>query len=386
MQVYKTFFKVVKKYKTGIIMYMAIIIFMQFTMTGMNDNSKQKVEMDRCPIVVKDLDHSPVSEALYGYLDSIHNLKNEELSDDQLKDLMYYQHIAAYVEIPAGFGESFEKDGSISIHTVYDEAMPRGIFVNMQIEEYLNALRGHMLLGEDVKQAADDAAASLDTSKYVSLLQTEKNPGDRPYRMFIFLPFGILSVIFSGILPVVLSFNEKEKKNRMTVSATKSTSRNLSLILGAGTLSVIVMIVLSGISSALSGTEFLFTRNWWLTILNVFTYTVTTTFLLALIASLPLGSQKANNAGSASFFTNLIGLSFAFLGGTFVDLDILGDGVAKVGQFTPNYWYSIAMKRIWLEESSITDIFSCMGIQLIFGLTCLAVGLAISRYISEKTN
>ncbi len=386
MQVYKTFFKVVKKYKTGIIMYFCIVVFMLVLLSGMNNKSADKVELVRCPIVVKDLDHSPVSEALYNYLDDVHNLKKADYTDDQLKDLMYYMHITAYFEIPEGFGASFETENAMSIKSVYDETMPKGIFVNMQIDEFLNGLRAHLALGEDVETAAANAAASLDTSKYVTLLTEEKNPGDKPYSMFIFLPFGILSIIFSGILPVVLSFNEKERKNRMLVSSTKLNRRNLSLTLGAATLAIGVMLLLAGVSTVMAGTEILFSKKWFLTLANLLTYTIAITFLLALISSLPLGSQRENNAGSASFFTNIIGLSFAFLGGTFVPLDVLGDGVAKIGQFTPNYWYSTAMERIWLDGCGISDILDCMGIQLVFGITCLAIGLAITRFFDQKTN
>ena len=89
---------------------------------------------------------------------------------------------------------------------------------------------------------------------------------------------------------------------------------------------------------------------------------------------------------AASFLTVIIGLSFAFLGGTFVDLDILGEGVAKVGRFIPNYWYSIACKKIWYEGAGLTDLFGCYGLQILFGAVCLAVGLAVTRYYGNKAS
>ena len=80
-----------------------------------------------------------------------------------------------------------------------------------------------------------------------------------------------------------------------------------------------------------------------------------------------------------------IGLSFAFLGGTFVPLTILGDEVAKVGRFIPNYWYSTACLRIWNEGAGLSDIIDCFGLQILFGVLCLSIGLVFTRFFGDKS-
>ena len=54
-------------------------------------------------------DAGNISEMLYAYLDSAHYVEKKELTEDQIKDLMYYWHIAEYIEIPEGFGENFKE-------------------------------------------------------------------------------------------------------------------------------------------------------------------------------------------------------------------------------------------------------------------------------------
>ena len=80
--------------------------------------------------------------------------------------------------------------------------------------------------------------------------------------------------------------------------------------------------------------------------LNVVVYTFTITMLMTMIATLPIIGTGKEATNTVSFVTVIIGLTFAFLGGTFVGLDILGEGVAKIGRFTPNYWYSTASRQV----------------------------------------
>ena len=117
---------------------------------------------------------------------------------------------------------------------------------------------------------------------------------------------------------------------------------------------------------------------------NAFIYTLTITMLLSMITSLPLGISTKGTANTTSFATVIIGLSFAFLGGTFVDLDLLGSKVATIGRFTPNYWYSTAIKKIWYEDASLADVLGDFGLVLLFDIVCLSIGLGFTRFFGEK--
>ena len=392
MQVYKSFFKVLRHYKLSLVMYVSITLVMLATLAFSGNSEPTEISMDKYPIVVVDKDNSEISQALYSYLDNAHNIKKEELTDDQLKDLMYYWHIAEYIEIPEGFGDSFnrlvENKDEIEVTTllkcIYDESLPRGIFINMQMNDFLNGMRGYMSSGFSVEEAAERTSASLDSSQFVTLKDREIQPALRSYKAFIFLPFGILSIIFSQLLPVIISFNDKEKRDRSAISSTSLAKRNVFLIAGAVTVALIVVVLLIAIATSADGTTYLFTKMWWLMVLNVFVYTISITMLLSMVTSLPLGINKKGAPNTSAFLTNIIGLTFSFLGGTFVESEIMGEKVAKIGQFIPNYWYSIATKRIWYEGAGLSDVIECYGLQLVFGITCLAIGLAFTRFFKER--
>ena len=386
MHILKSFFKVVNYYKVGIIIYAVIVMVMLVALTGTGSGNTDKMFQKKYTLYIVDNDKSAVSEAFIGYMTEKHYRKEGDLSDDQIRDLLYYQHISEYIVIPEGFGEAFlnTKDEPLSlIETMYDDSLPRGIFINMQMNEYLNGIRDYMNSGLSLEDADLKVKEATDIESFVTLKEKEASPMERPYTAFQFLPFGILSIIFSGVMPVILSFNDKEKKNRTMVSKLPMTVRNVMLILGAAILSVFVTAALVALAT-FGGPEYVFTREWWLSALNAFIYTISITFLLSMLTSLPLGLGKKGGANSTAFITNIIGLSFAFLGGTFVDLTILGDKVNAIGRFIPNYWYSVAARKIWYDGAGLQDIMYCFGLELLFGAVCLSIGLVFTKFFGEK--
>ena len=386
MHILKSFFKVVNYYKVGIIIYAVIVMVMLVALTGTGSGNTDKMFQKKYTLYIVDNDKSAVSEAFIGYMTEKHYRKEGDLSDDQIRDLLYYQHISEYIVIPEGFGEAFlnTKDEPLSlIETMYDDSLPRGIFINMQMNEYLNGIRDYMNSGLSLEDADLKVKEAIDIESFVTLKEKEASPMERPYTAFQFLPFGILSIIFSGVMPVILSFNDKEKKNRTIVSKVPMTVRNVMLILDAAILSVFVTAALVALAT-FGGPEYVFTREWWLSALNAFIYTISITFLLSMLTSLPLGLGKKGGANSTAFITNIIGLSFAFLGGTFVDLTILGDKVNAIGRFIPNYWYSVAARKIWYDGAGLQDLMYCFGLELLFGAVCLSIGLVFTKFFGEK--
>ena len=397
MQVYKTFFKVLRKYKISLIMYSAIMIFMIWIFASESTSGSNEIVQKKYTLLVVDEDNSEVSKEFVSYLGKKHNLDDGEYTEDQIKDMLFYENISEYIVIPKGFGEevnsvveskkngkdvSEEEFGSL-LQATYDDGMPRGIFINMQINQYLNAVTDYMASGDNMTDASKKADEALDISEFVTFREEEINVNEVKYASFLVLPYGILSIIFSGVIPVIVSFNEKEKKNRTNVSSIKLTARNISLVLGAATVAFVVATVFIAVITLKNGGGFAFTDSWWLSVLNTYIYTLTATLLLSMLTSFPIIAAKGTTSAS-SIITVIVGLSFAFLGGTFVDLDILGEGVAKVGRFIPNYWYSVACKKIWYDGAGLSDLVGCFGLQLLFGLVCLAVGLAVTRYYGNK--
>ena len=90
MQVYKTFFKVLRKYKISLIMYSAIMIFMIWIFASESTSGSNEIVQKKYTLLVVDEDNSEVSKEFVSYLGKKHNLDDGEYTEDQIKDMLFY--------------------------------------------------------------------------------------------------------------------------------------------------------------------------------------------------------------------------------------------------------------------------------------------------------
>ncbi len=396
MSLYKAFFKIIKKNLLGIVIYFGITLGVLMLLNGVYaDNESKKATLDKYNIYVENLDNSEYADAVVDFLKRMHNVKEEKLTEEQVKDLLYYQQVVAYVKIPEGFGDTFEKTGENRIVNMYDDSIPVGLYITLQLDNYLNSLRGYTDQGLSIADGSGKAMDSLDITNYVSIHAKEKQKNGTLKGNFNYLPYGILCVMITGVFPAVVAFNKGEKKNRIQVSSMAPGKRNMWILGGGATFAMILMVVMvivaslmgsggaavpgnAGDSAASAASSVLFTESWWLAVANTAIFTLVVAMMISMFANVPFFASAG-----ASALSNIVGLGFCFLGGTFVPLSILGDGVKKVSQFLPNYWYSTANTRIF-DGGTFADVWDCFAIELAFGLVCLFVGLAVSKITAER--
>lgn len=399
MSLYKAFFKIIKRNWVSILVYFGITLGIIGLLSGIyKEKADKKAVLDSYPIYIEDLDRSEASKALVAYLSKIHKVSSEKMTEDAIRDNLYYEQIVSSIRIPKGFGDTFLTTGENQIVNTYDDSMPVGISISLQIDNYLQSLRSYVLEGDSISDAAAKATESLDIAKYVSIRPSEGTSNGGLRAAFNYIPFGILSVLITGIFPVIAGFNRGEKKNRIQVSAMAPGKRTGWILSAAATFAAAVLLIfivtatITGGSGASpgntpgSGTDAsaaarsmeMFSETWWLAALNALVFTVVVAMMISMFANVPFLAKAP-----AMVFSNIVGLGFCFLGGTFVPLSVLGDSVKVVGRFLPNYWYTLANDRIF-EGEGISGIWECFALQLIFGLACLFIGLAAARISAER--
>lgn len=385
MQVFKAFFKLIRQYKIGLFLYFGLCAMMTILVaTQYNyDEDESTFTNESFSLIVKDNDNSKLSKAVVDYLKTQHNVEFHDYTEDALKDLIYSEFYTAYIEIPEGFMNKHLDEDAPTINILYDTGRASGSFVELQLNSFIQGIQRYENAGFDIDTAISNIKEAVETENFVELnnKSNDSNSNSKLYSLFLFVPYGIMSMVLWCVLPVVLRFNSKDIKSRTAVSSISSNKKTFAMFMGStlvGIMVYVAMLILSGCFLK----DFLFTEKWWLAALNLFVFSLVNGAFLMFLASFPSESLLK----SKDVLVNIITIAFSFLGGIFVPLELLGDDVRAVGRFLPTYWYAVGLQKIE-AGSTLSDVSSCFGMQAVFGVFCLAAGLAISRvclYLKEN--
>ena len=377
MIVYKTFFKVLKKYAVVMIMYASIAFALIIILSKVNTGSNNAYSSISQGIVIKDNDNSELSKALTAYLGSVNSIKNGDFTDEQITDMMYFTRISNYLVIPEGFGNAFlsGSDETLCIESTKDSGSRMGYSVETEIGNYLRLLKGYIRGGYSFSEADKLTLESLSNTDDVKLLSDTEEKDDNIFIVFQLLPYGILTMLLSAVLPVILRFSNVLINKRTAISALPAYKKQLMLLLGGATVTFAIFLALMSVASALSGEAF--SERWWLLVIDVLVFCITVIMIVVALANFRLKPD------SSPAITNIIALSFSFLGGIFVPMEYLGGAAKNIGQFLPTYWYSEAITKI-KTGSGFSEIINCLLIQLLFGGMVLVIGLFVGKCNVKK--
>lgn len=379
MTVFKTFFKVLKKYSVSILIYLGIGVSLIFILSSINSKGNTAYEAIGHGIVIVDNDKSEVSKGLEEYLGSINEIKSGTFTNEQIINMLYYTKITNYIVIPSGFGEAF-LSGSKDlprIESTKDEASRMGYSIETEVESYLNLTANYMKGGYSLEEAQKLSAESLSDVSAVNMVSEVKVEDDKMYTVFAMLPYIIMTMLLSAILPVILRFSSELIRVRTEISSTSSSKKQVWLALACFIVTIGIVIFLIVFATLISQGQNAFTDRWWLAVLNVVIMSMTIVMLIIALSNFKIKPEVAPGV------TNVIALSFSFLGGIFVPMEVLGGTAKTIGQFLPTYWYSEAMQKI-KTGGSFGDIAVCLGIQLLFGIMIMIIGMLYGRYNLKK--
>jgi len=385
MIVFSSFFKVLKRRMSSLMIYLAVVMVIIFILSTFSSGGNEDFYNISQGIVIKDSDNSALSGRLKEYLASVNDVKTGDYTEEQIFDMMYYTMISNYLEIPEGFEKAFlewnkeggENPGKIlkTVKSTKNDSARMGYSVEAEIDSYLNLVSGYMKGGYDMDEAHGLTMNSLTDKSAVKIIAKVQIKDDRMFTVFQMQPYGILTMLLSAVLPVILRFGSPLIRRRSSVSSLPLVKRNIMLALAMGIVTVFILIVLVALASIMSGEAF--SERWWLLVLDLTVLSVTVIMIVIAISNFNLKPESSNA------LINVIALSFSFLGGIFVPMEVLGKSAKSIGQFLPTYWYSEALIRI-KNGGGLGDILNCLLIQLLFGVMVMGVGLIVGKYLEKK--
>lgn len=383
MQVFKAFFKILNKNKTAMIVYMIIYLALtfMFSFNGQKDDTSDfsQVCME---IGVDNRDKGELGEALVSYLEKKNDIKEIPKEREKLLDAMYYRNIQYVLIIPEDFTEKFlagQREG------VLDGTMVPGnntaYLAKMEIDEFLENLGMYVDSGYEAEEAAKKSLDTMSKESKVNFLNVEDGE-EKPAAAYYFdyIPYIFLCIMVVSLSSVLMVFNEKNLDARNRCSAMSFFKRNIQMILGSagimlleyGIFMLVAWIIYPGYMKSICG--FLSMGN-------------ALAFMLVCLSIAFLAGRQAKDDAQLNMAANVIGLAFSFLGGVFVPIDLMNQGMQKVAKFVPSYWYVNSNNNIWKIKSlsEAGDIYRNWLVMLAFAVTIFAFTLMINRLKARKS-
>lgn len=380
MKVYSTFFKIIKKNIGTIILYIGIFVFVSLLSASFGSTpSVTSFEASKTKMAVIDRDNSTTSQGIYDYLSKTQQLIELEDDIEVFQDELFYRNISLIIIIPENMEADLIAGKEIQLESIEEPNSQAGIYIELQLEQYLSTLMNYLNLGINPDEALVKTNDLMNKQTEVSIQASETAVSSTPkyYNYFALMPYALTGIMVSILGLVLLAFNQEDLRNRTICSSFSLKKRNLSLVLGCLTLAVGILLVLLILPLLIYGTDMLSSPVYIFFVLNAVAMTIFSASLGFLIG---LISKTVDHVGA---YGTTFSLGLNFLGGVFVPLSVMPEGVKNVSKFFPTYWYSTT-STILAENSKITgnnlnEVIYNILIQVGFAVVIMGVALVYSR-------
>lgn len=382
MQVYKAFFKVIKKNRGLLLIYLVVFMVLALLLTNTynppqdTDFSKVKVNI----AFINDDNDSLLVAGLKTYLSENANLVDLPDEPQKLQDALFFRQVEYILRVPDGFTEAMLSGREVQLEKTIVPDSTSNVYMDLLINKYLNTAQTYItympgLSQAELTQYLDKDLAEQSQVTMISNGSHSANAEKSGY-YFNYLSYSMFAILILGVCSVMLVFNNTDLKRRNLCSPIRSANMNFQMILGNLSFAILTWLVLISASFVMYG-SFMFTANGLLLLLNSFVFTLAALSISYLIANL------VKSRGAMSAVSNVFALGTSFISGVFVPQELLGANVLTIASFTPTYWYIKANNEIAAAVSfnanNLQSIFTSMVLVLAFGVAMLGVTLVLIK-------
>lgn len=380
MQVFKAFIQIFKRTAVSSMIYLVVF----FGIVIMLDATYKPQTIDsfsdtKIAVAVIDRDNSPVSRAVTSYLEETQKLVALEDNEDALQDALFFRAIEYLLVIPEHFGEGLLNGETLPIDSTKIPNSYSGIFIDMQVEEFLRTLRSYYTAGFSEDEALANSLRTLALNVTTTVVTGENAASSTHGFVFYFrmLPYGLLCIIINLIAGSMIEFYQPDIAYRIRCSSLSLTSRSLQLFLGGTVLAVGVWFTMILGAVCMHGQSVFESGMLGWLLLNSAAFTLVSTAVAYLVG---ISARKRN---IVSGVCTSVSLAFCFLGGVFVDIGIMSEGMQKAAMAVPTFWY-IKANDIISSASSLTGtardkVLLYALIQCLFAAAIFCVALVVGK-------
>lgn len=376
MTIFKTFLKVLNKYKATIILYTVILIgFAGFNMQT-SDNSTNFVASKPDILIINQDEEKGITQNLIEYIKENSEMIDVQETEEAINDALFYREVNYIIYIPENYREDFlnGENPKIEIKSTGDY---QAAFAEMMLERYIkvaNIYQNNMESEEDLISKINETL-----SKQTEVEITSKLDTDNLSRATFYYNFANYSILAGSVYVICLmlySFKSEKIRKRTIVSSMNYKEHNRKLLLSNSLFAIVLWLSYVALSFLLMG-DIMFTTHGLIYIANLFVFSICAVTIAFLIGNL------VNNKNAINGIVNVVALGTSFLCGAFVPMQYLPDSVLKIAHILPSYYYISSNEMLAEIEvinfETMKPILTNMGIILIFAIGFIVLTNIISR-------
>ena len=376
MLTYKCFFKIIRANFSTLVMYTGIFIGMTLLMGVFFGGGIMRFERVSVNIGVVSADSHPISQGLLNYLETMHTLVPLEDDMTALEDAVFFAQVRYVLIVEENFGAEFADSGGGSGRGLRHINAPHNldltIYINRQIDSFLQTLSAYLAAGFDYKEAI--GLAQQDQLNIAELRHPDEGTAISLYFNSLVYLFNSLIVMTMGF--VLLVFREKDLASRLEASPASPKYRTFWLSLACGTTAVAIW-ALTMIPAHFLHHESLLSLRGLLHMLNALVLVIVCVCIGVLL------TRVRNNADGLARIATLNALIAGFTSGMFMPIYSMDDTIRMISRFTPAYWYGnnsrMLIDAVIGQQLYMSEFWLGIGIQLCFAAAFFAMALVIGR-------
>lgn len=388
MIVFKTFWRIMKRYWWIVFIYVAILTSLSvinLKTAPVTDFVDTKPEITIVSQDSSDLATKPFTKNFLNYLSK--NTQNVDLKESETTDALFYQEISMILYLPKDLESKILSGQKVTLNYRTSGNYTAELSKNL-IKRYFELQRTEILESknsskeqsnipsEDSEKIISRLNQRLDQSPTVRLASKNATNLSKIAAFFNFASYTIMAIILYVTCFINASFNKSSVKKRTMVSSIHLKKYNFSLLLANSIFAFSVFVLLTTLSFFVLG-NIVLTPFFIFEILNILLYTLAALTLAELVSTFNLSRDAVSGV------VNLLSLAPAFLSGAFVPTYFLPSFVLTIAHIFPTYWFIDTNNKITtmteFSFNSFLTILPNLLVLVLFSIIFIVANLVLSK-------
>ena len=376
MTVFKTFWKIINKYKGTIILYTVILIIFGGINMSTNDTGTTFVDSKPDILIINKDEEIGITKNLVDYLKQNSNIINVKNNEEAINDALFYRDVNYVIYIPENYRQDVLNglNPEINIKSTGDYSASLAEMMLSRYVQIQNIYKDNINNEDELIEAINNNLSKKSSVEMTSKLDASKMTKVASY--FNFASYSIMAVVIFIICLVLSSFHEKTVNKRTIISSMNYKEHNRLILFASFMYSVIVWFLYVVLGLILLG-NIIFTARGLMYLLNTFVFTFCALTVALLISTI------VSNKNAINGIVNVVALGSAFLCGAFVPAEWLPKAVLNIAHILPAYWYINSNDLLKTMETinfeTLKPVFNNMLVILAFAILFIIMNNIISK-------